>query len=352
MQLTEMSSNSKDCMMRQRNLILTCSNRSAVSGASQLLTVTIVKRTMRNDKQRFVWTDDVQVVDEEATIVHLDESQVVVDDHEDDDSIIELKEPALLSSSSAEESLSEPLLPQTEAYPVHGGRDRSWSDPVCQVETGLAAPLGYSRPEYLCVKLSKPSPGSSLGFHMQNRDSGVFITRIDRNGLLGNLTLREGDQILAINGVSCVEAKAQFVAKLIQKAERNISIVALNPQGDPSLVSSCVKKPYPDSRVGLCLKNDRGAIRISRIHGHSLFIGSLLMPGHRCIEINGRRCENMRSIVAAELLGQSSSVVEIISSPPVATAMVLSCETHRRWFRSVAAAALFGAGILGVSQSF
>lgn len=211
------------------------------------------------------------------------------------------------------------------------------------------------RPEYIFVKISKNQNVESLGLFLRKYrygdgigyggvcGSGVYISKIQPTSPLAKTPLRAGDQILSINGVSCCttpregtgpkhsssrKIRVQDVVNLIKRAPKGmLSIVVRNAKGDPNLVSSTVQKPKDTAKVGLALRNKQGSVVISRVHSDGLFGGSLLVEGHRCIQVNRTRCDTalIRSIDAANLIAEASDFVTVISRPRDAhSAMVLS----------------------------
>jgi hypothetical protein len=213
------------------------------------------------------------------------------------------------------------------------------------VETGEAMPVGHLRPEFIFVRVLRDTPASPLGVTLRHRADHVCVTRVRKGGLLwrdgsggGRPFVRPGDRVLAVNGVSCIRSSAAKVAKLVRNAKAEVSLVLWNKDGDPNLVSCTVQKPSSDSKVGVCVKNDHGAVRVSRVRPDGLFAGSLLLPGHRCIQINGVRTDGFRSRDAASMISLCSDYVTIVSRPRQECAMVLSCEVRGNtadWLRSV-----------------
>lgn len=297
--------------------------------------------------------------------LHLDESNLVVEERNDregsrpgnDPVDVETAPPDLIQLDSGvilshHSDLTEPLL-ATEAYPVH-----SWENNVAlqanHASMCEARSPSRTRPEFLYAKVLKPTRETTVGVFLKNRQDGVYISRLSPSGLMARSNLQPGDRVLAINGVSCICSTAHKVAELIKKAEHSVSIMVYNKHGDPNLVSSCIEKPNPNTRVGVALRKSRGALVISQVHTDGLFVESLLVPGHRCIEINGVRCDILPPADAANHIGQSAQYVTIISRPPQEFAMVLasSCENHRGWWKNTAIAFGLAAGALGMAQYF
>jgi PDZ domain len=206
------------------------------------------------------------------------------------------------------------------------------------VETCESMPIGHLRPEFIYVKVCKATPSSPLGITLRRGADYVRVTRVKNDGLLGRdgrPLVRPGDRILAVNGVSCVRFSTVKVAKLIRNARSTVSLVVWNRDGDPNLVSCTVQKPSLDRKVGVCIKNDHGAVRVSRVHPDGLFAGSLLLPGHRCVKINGIRIDGLKSKDAAAMISLCNDFVTIESRPKQECAMVLSCEVHSDWWKSL-----------------
>jgi hypothetical protein len=275
------------------------------------------------------------------------------DEEEHDSEANDLRSSHNSSSKRSAVAAAAVIEASTEAVPVGGWFGGITSTPLSLsphlVETGESMPVGHLRPEFIFVRVLKETPTSPLGISLRQRMDHVCITRVKKGGLLwrdgssgtsgsssSRALVRPGDRVLAINGVSCIRSSAAKVAKLVRNAKSEVSIVLWNKDGDPNLVSCTVQKPRMDSKVGVCIKNDHGAVRVSRVRPDGLFAGSLLLPGHRCIQINGVRTDGFQSKDAASMISLCNDFVTIVSRPRQECAMVLSCEVHASdWFRNM-----------------
>jgi hypothetical protein len=212
--------------------------------------------------------------------------------------------------------LSEPLLQSPETSNLHNY--------TLHIATADAQPVGYNRPEFIFAKILKPSVNASCGLFLKCTSKGaVIISRISEKGLFSKSNVRPGDRVISVNGISCLTAHK--VAALIHAAPTFVSIVLHNRDGDPRLVSTSIPKPTRGTKVGVTLKNYRGAIHVGRVNIAGLFAESLLTPGQRCITINDVNCSLLRATDAANVVANAEDIVTIVSEPRQEWGMVLSC---------------------------
>ena len=240
--------------------------------------------------------------------------------------------------------LEEPLL-QSEARPIH---------PIAQASCELyheTDHLGFTRPEYLFAKAFKASPDASMGLFLVMRNKALTISRIKADGPFAKSNLRAGDRVVSINGVSCLRVRStRIAAKLIKAAKSTVSITVRNKGGNPNIVSSCVQKPNPDCRVGITFQRKRGALQLSRVDTDGLLGNSLIVPGHKCLMINGHVTLNATSYDGANIIRDAPDYVTIVSRPDEATAMVLASE-KMLWRLRAAVGVGLAAGALGAFGS-
>lgn len=250
-------------------------------------------------------------------------------------------------------------------------------DVICDLETGIVrtTSIGQStRPEFICVKFFKQTKDTRIGIYLKQYARGVDtasgsfgepravrISRIDPNGLMGGLLLSEnvlqpGDRVISVNGKSCHYLSARKVKKMLCNAEGTLSIIVHNKHGDPSLVSSSIQKSFPNERVGVWFKNKQGSVVVSRIDAEGLFADTLLLPGHRCLEINGTALSSPEFTTdasdAAQIIVKAPEYVTVVSQPQADFAMVLGCEIypppatlHDRWRQGLQLILGAGAGL-------
>jgi len=226
-----------------------------------------------------------------------------------------------------------------------GSTNRSGSG---EVDDAIVA--SYARPEYIFCKLIKSKPDAPLGITFRSHQirtrtvdstdeekgsasTCCVVSQIARDGPLGDWSLhyvRPGDIVLSVNGNSTAGLDAPQIAALLRESRDSVSLTVHNPQGDPRTVASTVQKPAPHSRIGICLVSNLSGtkLKVGKVHRDSLFADSLLVPGHRCLEINGQTCKCMLATGAVECLRQRS-LVTIVTRAPAAQqdrAVVLCCE--------------------------
>ena len=233
--------------------------------------------------------------------------------------------------------LSEPLLQSPETSLMHNY--------TLHIATADAQPVGYNRPEFIYAKILKPSVDASCGLTLKCSKGIVVISRVSEKGLFSKSNVRPGDRVMSVNGISC--RTAHKVAALIHAAPTFVAIVLHNREGDPRLVSTSIPKPTRGTKVGVTLKNYRGAIHVGRVDAAGLFAESLLTSGQRCITINDVNCSLLRATDAANVVANAEDIVTIVSEPRQEWAMVLSCGNEQQtrkgsWWRRSAIAATTG----------
>jgi len=306
---------------------------------------------------------------EESDIILVDDAKAGDDENDFYADDLESQTWAPLATTTANprhiDDLEEPLL-ETEAYPVGNGvvadalaspggdNNYNCSPHAAVLDTFVeAVPLDHMRPEFLFVSIRKPEDGT-IGLYLKGKQGSIRVSRIDPRGALGGAPVRPGDHVIAVNGQTCdSETTPSDVAAVVQSSVGTISFLVRNPKGHPNLFSSTVWKPTPDSKIGVAMKDVRGALVVSKVHEDGLFAGSLLESGHRCIEINGCHCnEALEALDAKAVIDYSPDLVTIISRPRgIGQALVLSCEPKSGWWRNVAIAGGLAVGALTAAQS-
>jgi hypothetical protein len=285
----------------------------------------------------------------DSILLHLDASDIIDDTcHSDseEDEYVRMMGVLETDVTYATSDLATPLLEsEARAIPLDtpGGS-------VCY-DTNQ---IGYTRPEFLHARAFKPNKDTPIGVFLAGRRGAIYISRISRDGLFAKSNLRSGDRVMSVNNVSCLHGGATQVAELIKSAETSVSFTVHNKGGNPSLVSSSVQKPSPTRMVGIGFRQKQGALHISRVNTNGLFGDSLLVPGHRCIMINGNESPNTPSRVAAGLVADAREFVTIVCRRHESLALVIACEsckTPKVWYSRVALCFGVAAGVLGAANS-
>ena len=221
----------------------------------------------------------------------------------------------------------------------------------CEAGTHVAA---FARPEYVFVQVKKPSPHATVGLSFRSRvvkdeHSGkiflrTFIGGIADKGLFGDLSLhylREGDEVISVNNMSTLKMNATEIAAELKDCKGCVSITARNANGDPRTVSSTVQRTNSKGPIGLQIRSNLtgSRLKIHDVNRFSLFANTLLVAGHRCLEINGHSCERMSATDAADCLCNSQSdLLTIVSRAPMKQtprAVVLCREPQSKSFKSI-----------------
>ena len=192
--------------------------------------------------------------------------------------------------------------------------------------------ITYGRPEFIYCQVLKPDADASVGITLESHQAigagnpHTFVSKIANDGLLGELSshyVRPGDVVLSVNGKSTMGMDATEIAALLRSSRDKVSVTVRNPRGDPRTVASTVQRPVNSSRIGVSVLSDRSGtyIQVKDVHADSLFADSLLVTGHRCLEINGRSCKGMAAAGAVECLRQNRAnrMITIVSHAPTTT---------------------------------
>lgn len=245
-----------------------------------------------------------------------------------------------LGLDNVETDLSAPLLEsEVRATPLTSSADTD--------QLFVTNSLSNSRPAFLFCRVWKPHAGANTGIFLRRRSGAIYISRIVPGGLFGKSNIRAGDRILSVNGASCLNQTLKNVVQLIKDAPTAVSLIVHNEGGNPNIVSNAAQKHCKDRKVGLYFKNHAGALSISRIDPSGLFADSLLTSGQRCLQVNGISSPNMRSAAAGRVIAEAKDFVTILSRPDESAAMVIACETHRKFMGAVAVGLGIGIGTLG-----
>lgn len=171
----------------------------------------------------------------------------------------------------------------------------------------------YERPRFVYVMVQK-RPTESVGLVFRKDQRGVYIHKIMSDSLFAHTALKKGDRLIAINGVACASSSLKYVATLIGRARLQMSICADNPSGDAGTFLSSVQKHTLDEKIGVSFQRSRGALIIPRVSPSGLFGRSLLVPGHRCLVINGELCDGLDAKLAADITHDNHRVTIISQS--------------------------------------
>jgi len=301
--------------------------------------------------------------DDYGAIVHLSTSDVVTTDQAQEaalspddvvaEAILDLPEAPVAELITEEDPESEERFEALYVvdHKVRAREARVTSGPAFEVDTQIAS---YARPEYVHAQVIKPTHSASVGIAFRSRvirDKATgksflrtFISSIADDGLFGCLSshyLRSGDEVISVNNMSTLKMDATKIAALLKDCRGTISITARNDNGDPRTVASTVQKPSQNGRIGLSVRSNTAGtkLKIHNVNDDSIFANSLLVAGHRCLEINGHACKSMLATEAAECLRNSKSdLITIVSRAPVKQqprAVVLCYEPQPKSFKSI-----------------
>jgi len=111
------------------------------------------------------------------------------------------------------------------------GQEMMWKTPKDAAEALRTAPQGQVTltVDVAVGEIVKSSPDQKLGLALKNSttQSGIFISKIDDDGVFAGTELKEGMKVLSINGVSCLtDTNVKQAIALVKDAPTTLTIVA------------------------------------------------------------------------------------------------------------------------------
>jgi hypothetical protein len=215
----------------------------------------------------------------------------------------------------------------TPLGPLYTDENDSYYEDIPTALPSKALPTycSVSRPEFLYVSAVKPTKESSVGLAFKKREGKMYVFKIRPESLFTHSGLKEGDWVIAVNTMDVTNLSLKSVANVIKDSRSIVSLCAQNEGGDPSTFLSSVQKSHHNQKMGIAFQRHRGAMVMPKVDNNGIFGSSLLVPGHRCLMINGVVCNNLDPHLAADITAASDRVT-IISQPRNDIAVILSIE--------------------------
>jgi hypothetical protein len=191
------------------------------------------------------------------------------------------------------------------------------AEAVIDLEAGTGELIGERvRPKYLSATFVKARPQSKIGVGIkQHQDGSLRISFIRESSLLSSSPLKVGDQILSINTKSCIGMTKAEAIRFLSEASGCVTLVALNPGGDPNHVETMVEKPSDDHPVGLAFRRSGPgtSLVVSKVTTDGLFAHSIVNVGDRVLAINQISCHSLGPHSAIDIVRNSTKQVTLLT---------------------------------------
>lgn len=191
------------------------------------------------------------------------------------------------------------------------------------VPNPLFAKYEKSRASKVSVTVVKPAKDSRWGIGFKVNSDGdddqiVRIKALTKDGLLRYAPFQEGDILKTVNNQPCKNDEKTIKKLTGYDAGIPITLIAEAARGNSKLVQAVIKKPLPDSLVGIGFYNIQhdgsSLLIINHLDPSGLFAYSSLSQGDLILSINGVSCSQLMSEEASEVLKDSGKrVVNILA---------------------------------------
>lgn len=127
----------------------------------------------------------------------------------------------------------------------------------------------------------KETKTSKVGIGLKDREGMIIISSIADDSMFLNTDVDMGQQLVAVNGTSCIGLMKNQAIVLFKELE-GLTVMTK----DVGIVSAKVTKPSTDTKVGIGLRSIDNCIVISSVADDSLFAGTPIKPGLRVLQVN------------------------------------------------------------------
>lgn len=182
------------------------------------------------------------------------------------------------------------------------------------------------QPRFIYVKCHKPTVDALLGIEFsENSGSALKIDKINRSGILGSSPLKEGYDVLAIDGKVCTTWTKSEATDYLMRRHSDIVIVARNFAGTSSYVVAQAAKPTPRSKAGLTFrKYSNGPLTIGQVNPTGIFAGSILNEKDDVLSINGIPARSLSTSDACAIIEDATDTVTVVARTNSNTGIVLA----------------------------
>ena len=127
----------------------------------------------------------------------------------------------------------------------------------------------------------KETKTTKVGIGLKDREGMVILSSISDDSMFVNTPISVGQQLVAINGTSCIGLMKNQAIVLFKELE-GLTVMTK----DVGIISAKVSKPTADTKVGIGLRSIDNCIVISSVSDDSLFAGTPIKPGLRVLQVN------------------------------------------------------------------
>jgi C-terminal processing protease CtpA/Prc len=180
-------------------------------------------------------------------------------------------------------------------------------------------------PALITVTVQK-NTGEKTGLTLAERGGMLYISQIQKGGLLAGTALSVGMYVMTINNIQCAGLSVKDAAAQLSSIEGDLTILAKKPAVSPGgLMTAFITKQTVDSKVGLRLSSSRGAIVVKGITERSLASETDIKPGMEVVSIGNVPCAGNDVVSAAKMLTDAEGTITIVvASPGAATRPTLA----------------------------
>jgi C-terminal processing protease CtpA/Prc len=127
----------------------------------------------------------------------------------------------------------------------------------------------------------KESRNSKVGIGLKDRAGKIIISSISDESIFANTDVQPGQQLISVNGTSCVGLMKNQAIVLFKELEMFTVMTK-----DIGIICATINKVSADSKVGIGLRAIDNCIVVSSIAEDSLFQATALEPGLRLLQVN------------------------------------------------------------------
>jgi len=194
-------------------------------------------------------------------------------------------------------------------------------------------------PSITYVKVEKKKHDEEVGLSLIEKNGATIVAEVSRSGLFANSKLKEGSELLAING-HCVRGP-RSVMRIIKDLVGKVVIMLTDSPSPPGCRFVVKRHNYTGfgtvSKLveDITLESVNSLVRVRGIKEDGIFQGSPICKGDICLSVDG--VPAVSEGVAARALGRSNSMVALLifSLPDFWKGMVEFSidEKYNRWWK-------------------
>lgn len=158
------------------------------------------------------------------------------------------------------------------------------------------------------VSITKDSPGTRVGIGLKDRFGRIIVSNIAEDGMFANTDISLGQQLISVNGTSCVGLNKRQAVVLFKELEGLTVMTA-----DIGYIAAKVTKSTKDAKVGVGLRSIKGHVIITSLSDSSLFQGTAIKPGLRLLSVNNTECAGLDRMGAIQPFKDAESDITVMA---------------------------------------